>query len=368
MKKKKSRYKERQLPLSGAGLLFAVLFVAAFSFVYFQEETQRSTEHEVYRNNSGKKLNAPSAKNSREIVSGRTQNENTEEEENLNTNILENSALQTSTKNPMPPLIPKKIIAPDSAFSVSHPAVVAYAPSLKDREARGGNKTITTTTTGHGVKVVIIIDDLGNNLGVARELLGMDKQITFSVLPKLKYSKLIADEASSQNKEVILHLPMEPVNRKNKPGPGVVTENMTAEEIQKQVEDDIKSVPHIVGMNNHMGSKATSDAQVMESVLSVVKQEGLFYVDSVTSPESKGFDTAQKLNLPSAKRDVFLDGVQDKAYIKLQIKKLKELAKKKGLAVGIGHPHPETVKALKEMLPEFEKEGIQIVPASEVVK
>lgn len=357
MKKRKSSSKERKGPLSAAGFLFVILFAAAFSFVYFHEETQKNKGHE---------------KQNGKVVKEKAY-EDMDGVKQLVVNGGSGPEIMMKQKTNMHVFAPKNIITPQKQLE-DKTTVVAYAHSLKDR-TRTANGSLTTEiqkekqkTAATGVKIVIIMDDLGNNLGIAKELMNMDQRITFSVLPKLKYSKQIAEEASLKNKEVILHLPMEPLSRKNKPGPGSITDDMTPEEIQKQVEDDIKSVPHIVGMNNHMGSKAASNANVMESVLSVVKQEGLFYVDSVTSAKSKGYNTAQKLNLPAAKRDVFLDGIQDKKYVKSQIKKLVEIAKKKGLAVGIGHPHQSTVDALKEMLPQLEKEGIQIVPASEVVK
>lgn len=359
MKKRKSSSKERKQPLSAAGFLFVVLFAAAFSFVYFHEETQKNKGNE---------------KQNGKVVKGKAF-EDTDGVKQLVVNGGSGEEMEMmKAKTNMRALAPKNIITPQKQTENKN-TVVAYAHSLNDR-TRTANGSLTTEiqkekhklTTATVGKIVIIIDDLGNNPGIAKELMNMDQRITFSVLPKLKYSKQIAEDASLKNKEVILHLPMEPLSKKNKPGPGVITDDMTPEEIQKQVVDDIKSVPHIVGMNNHMGSKAASNADVMKSVLSVVKDEGLFYVDSVTSAKSKGYNTAQKLNLPSAKRDVFLDGIQDKKYVKSQIKKLVEIAKKKGLAVGIGHPHQSTVDALKEMLPQLEKEGIQIVPASEVVK
>lgn len=357
MSRKKSRYKQQEA-LYGAGMLVLVLFGVSFSYVYFQ-------------------VPAVKGKSGENETRYETADETAEDTKETGKEIEQPVLQQTQKSHPLtrtedaaeakPAFAPKAVILPPQSAPEKQ-ALYAHRQKTKERRSRivtKEEKGLPLYKTG---KIVIIIDDLGNNIKVANELLNMNKDITFSVLPKLKHSKEIAEAVSSKNKEVLLHLPMEPENHKNKPGPGAITDDMSAEEIQKQVKEDMESVPNIVGINNHMGSKATSSEKVMESVLSAVKDEGLFYVDSVTSPKSKGHDTAQKMNLPTAKRDVFLDGVQNKNYVKSQIKKLKNLAKKNGVAVGIGHPHKETVDALKEMLPELEKEGIQIVPASEVVK
>lgn len=342
------------------GLFFLLVFGAAFSFIYFRELPVNEKEKGfVKKNESSAQQPAPheSVKQREEVRPAVTL-------QMQETTGLTKTPFVVKTKTA---LAPKEIIAPPQSVYEKR-AVTAHKQKTKERGSRIATHKEKESLISKTGKIVIIIDDLGNNMKVANELLDMNKDITFSVLPKLKYSKEIADAVFSKNKEVLLHLPMEPENHKNKPGPGAITDGMSAEEIQKQVKEDMESVPNIVGMNNHMGSKATSSKKVMESVLSAVKDEGLFYVDSVTSSKSKGHDTAQKMNLPTAKRDVFLDGVQNKNYVKSQIKKLKNLAKKNGIAVGIGHPHKETVDALREMLPELEKEGIQIVPASEVVK
>ncbi len=356
----------------GAGLITLALFVTAFSFIYFNEFNGKTHKERDTEQRQGK--NKPGYVHHEKAVSHGMKLHDTgeTEKEKVQATAIEKQNVKDDGKQKMQSLAPKNVVISQQQMT-GEKAVVAYAPSINERKTRGGSTSVTTEngkniSTSTAGKIVIIIDDLGSNMDVAKELLSMDKRITFSVLPKLKYSKDIADAVSLQNKEVILHLPMEPVNHKHKPGPGAITDGMTLAQIQKQVDEDVKSVPHIDGMNNHMGSKATSNEKIMESVLSVAKEDGLFYVDSVTSPKSKGYSTARKLNLPTAKRDVFLDGVQNKAYVKSQLIKLKELAKKKGIAVGIGHPHPSTVEALKEMLPQLEKEGFQIVPASEVVK
>ena len=143
---------------------------------------------------------------------------------------------------------------------------------------------------------------------------------------------------------------------------------MTAAEVRQQVEKDLSSLGPISGVNNHMGSLATADPKLMEEVLSALKEKHLFFVDSMTSPNSVAFKTARELGIDAARRDVFLDNESKPEYIKGQIRELIQKSLKNGRAIGIGHDRPETLAVIKEMLPEFEKAGVSLVPVSRMVK
>jgi polysaccharide deacetylase 2 family uncharacterized protein YibQ len=217
-------------------------------------------------------------------------------------------------------------------------------------------------------RIAIIIDDLGNSKEVDDEVLSIDAPLTVAVLPLLPGSKKTAESASSNGKEVMLHLPMEPLDYPQaNPGQGALFTSMDDIAIVTQLYEDIKSVPGAVGVNNHMGSRFTEDRERMRIVLKQIKDHGLYFIDSKTSPKSRNGNMAREIGLKSASRDVFLDNGQDEDYIAGQIEELKSIARKKGSAIGIGHPHPETIAALRKAIPEMNNE-FEIVPASKLVK
>jgi polysaccharide deacetylase 2 family uncharacterized protein YibQ len=217
--------------------------------------------------------------------------------------------------------------------------------------------------------VAIVIDDLGGNRRAARELLGLPKPLTFAVLPKLPHSREIAEAAAGAGREVLLHLPMEPMGYPEKnPGPGALFRSMSPEEMMAVLEEDLKEIPHSIGVNNHMGSLLTEDKEVMRLVLSFVKERNLFFLDSYTTPRSVVEEVAHQLDLPTASRHVFLDHVPDDAeYVAGQLDKLAATAKRHGAAIGIGHPRTATIAALKEHLPELTEAGVELVPLSQLV-
>ncbi|MCK5838108.1 MAG: divergent polysaccharide deacetylase family protein, partial [Desulfobacula sp.] len=164
----------------------------------------------------------------------------------------------------------------------------------------------------------------------------------------------------------MLHLPMEPMGypRVN-PGPGAILSGMSPDLLLDQLRKDIQEVPYVVGVNNHMGSRLTSHSDQMNQIFTILKKERLFFVDSRTSSASQCEASARLFKLKFAHRDVFLDNLQETAYITGQIKKLIDLAKKHGSAIGIGHPYKATLKALSRELPKL-KNTVDIVRASDL--
>lgn len=216
-------------------------------------------------------------------------------------------------------------------------------------------------------KVAIIVDDLGYDRQMAKKFLEMDAAFTFSVLPHTTYTKSIAREALKQGREIMLHLPMEPLEYpQNDPGPGALLTAMPPDELIRQLKKNLAAVPGVKGVNNHMGSKMTADSAQMYQIFSVLKQQGLFFIDSRSTAETLGKPSARLFQIPFAERDVFIDHVHKPEFIRKQIKRLIQTAQKNGKAVGILHPSKTTYKILREMLPEL-KQQVQMVPASEVV-
>lgn len=218
-------------------------------------------------------------------------------------------------------------------------------------------------------RVAIIIDDIGFSEESAEALMDTGIRITLSILPFTKFADKIAERANLRGVEVMVHLPMEPDSYpKDNPGRMAILTSLSSEEIINLTEKNISLVPHVRGINNHMGSKAMSNREVVKQVLGVVKEHNLYFIDSRTSPGSKGFAEALVLGIPAAEKTVFIDNDEKrKDYCLEKLRELIEYAKVHGTAVAIGHPHAGTIEALKEMAPKFKEEGIEVVFASEIV-
>ncbi len=250
--------------------------------------------------------------------------------------------------------------------------VFAAAPtSLEIGLFRAGVPFVTHTiryvvTPSQG-RVVIIFDDAGGSLTDLDPVIALGRPVTVAVLPGLRYSREVATLAQAAGLEVFLHLPVEPEDVDMNLGPGGVTTAMTDQNIATMVRADLAWVPGVVGINNHMGSKGTADERVMRAILDVAKERGLIFIDSRTTLRSVGARVATEMRVPTAIRDVFLDNENDPEAIRERLKFLIAVAKRKGTAVAIGHTHRLTARVLAEMLPEFDRERIDIVPVSTVV-
>ena len=217
-------------------------------------------------------------------------------------------------------------------------------------------------------KVSIIIDDLGYDSAIADKFIGLDARLTFSILPFSPFQKKIAGKARKNGIDVLLHLPMEPLEYPRiDPGPGALLTAMTPDELIRQLNADLDSLPYVTGVNNHMGSKMTAESDRMNQVFSVLKQRKLFFIDSRTTAETQSGQSARLFKVPYAQRDVFLDHVPKAEYIHSQMAKLIRYAETHGEAIGIGHPHAVTYEVLRELLPGL-KSKVELVSASRVVR
>ena len=218
-------------------------------------------------------------------------------------------------------------------------------------------------------KIALVIDDLGDDRPIARELLEWDFPLTFSILPFTPYAKTIAKEAHRKGKEVILHIPMEPQGYpKAKPGEGSLLEEMNEESLRHQLIKDIEAVPYIKGASNHMGSRLMEDPEKVKIVLSELKRRKLYFLDSRTTPQTVGVHEAQGIGVKAMERSLFIDHSLEEEDIKDKIEKLIRLSLSNGKAIGIGHPHPSTIKSIKEMIPKIKEKGIELVPLSVVME
>ncbi len=213
----------------------------------------------------------------------------------------------------------------------------------------------------------IIIDDIGYSVNSVEELVKIKEPLTLSILPFLPDSQVCADIAKKNGKEIMIHMPMES-NNGNDPEKDIIKETMTEEEIRFMIGRAISSLPDAKGMNNHKGSKITQREYIMEIILSELKKNNLFFIDSKTSDHSIALKTARRLGVLSSERSIFLDSINSKPEIKKNILKLFKIAKTKKRAIGIAHPYPDTIEVLKEMLPKVKYHSVKPVFVSEIIK
>jgi uncharacterized protein len=211
-------------------------------------------------------------------------------------------------------------------------------------------------------RCAIIIDDMGTTMETAEVLGRIDADLTFSVLPDTPDTQKVARFLHRRGREILLHLPMQG-NGKD-PGPGAILQGMQPSQISEVLKQDLESVPYIAGVNNHMGSVITADPEAMRLILGELKNDGLFFVDSLTTNMSVCGRVAHELKVPFIARDVFLDNERNSPYITSQVEKLVKISLKYSNAVGICHPHPETIAVLEREIPRMKRLGVEIVKVS----
>ncbi|HKK34295.1 MAG TPA: divergent polysaccharide deacetylase family protein [Desulfomicrobiaceae bacterium] len=198
--------------------------------------------------------------------------------------------------------------------------------------------------------LAIVIDDMGRSVREGAFLADLDMPVSFSILPYNAHAREVAELAHRRGLEVLIHLPMEPRGYPETadPGPGALFTSMKRQTIRSLMVRALQRVPHASGANNHMGSRFTESGPGMDAVLSELAGHRLFFLDSVTTPRSQGENASRKARVPYIRRNIFLDNVQDAQAIIFQLKKAETLARRRGAAVAIGHPYPETLRALDE--------------------
>ena len=213
------------------------------------------------------------------------------------------------------------------------------------------------------VRIALIMDDMGYRKGAGEAALALPGKITYAFLPQTPYAWDQAIRAHELEKEVILHLPMES-DLGNPLGEGALTLNMSRQEFVRTLTRSLASVPYVAGVNNHMGSLLTRDPTAMRWLMSSLREQGLYFIDSRTTEQTVAERVARAQRVATARRHVFLDYIQDEQVVREQFGKLIDTARLQGSAIGIGHPYPETLAVLAQELPKLEAEGIELVPAS----
>jgi polysaccharide deacetylase 2 family uncharacterized protein YibQ len=213
-------------------------------------------------------------------------------------------------------------------------------------------------------KIAIVMDDLGPSKGAAKTVFALKAPLTLSILPHEAYSEWIAKEGHRLGHQIIAHLPMEAVTPQ-KLGEGSLQTWMTDHEIAQTLSDDIRSIPQISGVSNHMGSAFTKDERAMRAVIMELKERRLFFMDSLTTAKSVGYKLAKAGGLDALRRDVFLDNEDDLHEIEAQWERLLEISRKKGYAIALAHPRKKTLEFLQMKL-ENNKE-VTVVPITELI-
>ena len=223
----------------------------------------------------------------------------------------------------------------------------------------------TPDTAKHGaVRLAIVIDDMGEDAGLARELAKLGVPIAFSIWPDSGRRAEVLKIGKAAGREIFIHLPMQPKGYpKVAPGPHALLVNMTAEQIADAVHRAAKRVPGALAINNHMGSEFTESTYGMRAALAAMKADGLYFLDSRTTAKSVGIAEAKRLGMRVHQRDVFLDNELSVPAIVKQLQKAEATARKRGHAIAIGHPHRETVDALRAWLKNKDA-SVQVVTVS----
>ena len=220
---------------------------------------------------------------------------------------------------------------------------------------------------GANGNLAIILDDLGYDQSSADSLLALPFPLTVSVIPHLPLSSEVAEAAYRRGDEILLHLPMQSESADVKHEGVELRVGMNSQQVESALAGMLETVPHATGVNNHQGSLATADTKLMQELMPALRQRRLFFIDSRTTASTVAYETAENSGVRAASRKVFLDDNPTKEAVRAQLDLAVRDALRDGSAIAIGHPHPATIAALGETLPQLESRGIHLVFASEVV-
>ncbi len=216
-------------------------------------------------------------------------------------------------------------------------------------------------------RVAIIIDDMGLDRKHTQAAIDLPGPLTMAFLPYAGDLRTQTEKARERGHELLVHVPMEPLNGTLDAGPAVLKTESTVEEFMATLDKDLSAFDGYVGINNHMGSKMTQDREAMKNLMAELKKRGLLFVDSRTINTSVAADEAANAHIPYAVRQVFLDNEETSEAVDGALAEVEKLALKNGLAIVIGHPREETINALRTWIPTLKEKGIYLIPVSSAV-
>ncbi|WP_343870526.1 divergent polysaccharide deacetylase family protein, partial [Caenispirillum bisanense] len=265
---------------------------------------------------------------------------------------------------PAPPPAETQVAAlPTPPRSVFEPAPKAF-----DGEAPWVKYAVPSPAVKGRPMIAIVIDDLGVDKVRSNRIVTLPGPLTTAWMTYADNVAAQAKAARAAGHELIIHMPMEPLNGSLDSGPDVLKTTMTPDQVRRQVRAGLSRLEGYVGINNHMGSRFTTDPEGMRVVIDELRARGLLWLDSKTSPRSVGPKLAEQAGIPFAERHIFLDNVDTLPAVMAQLAETEKVARKVGYAIAIGHPHDSTYKALKQWLPSLEDKGLVLVPLSTIVR
>jgi len=253
-----------------------------------------------------------------------------------------------------------------------NPQVPAAVPATEEAAPAGSaslqrNPGVNEVDKPSPPMLAIIVDDFGYGRRGTTTILELPYRLTVSVLPNLGLTRSDYEKAIQSSHQVMLHLPMEPLDDDVSPGEGAILVGMTDEEIRGAVERCLEQVPLATAVNNHMGSRATADLDVMTVVLKTLKERGLYWVDSSTTPDSKGPLLSRSLGMPVVINNMFLDWESTREYIENRLRDAAARARDRGYAVAIGHVSEVFAETLAAVLPDIADSGVSLVTVDQLV-
>lgn len=254
---------------------------------------------------------------------------------------------------------PEPTTAPTQETAAA-PSHVNSAPTQNTHEP--ADLLVDTTVLSRN-RLVIILDDIGNNAEAGERAVNLPGAVTYAVLPFTPHGRMLANMAHEAGKQVMLHAPMSNLAGMAL-GEGGLTLTLTEEEFTRTLRAAIADIPHIAGVNNHTGSELTAAEQPMQWVMRELKEQGLFFVDSMTTGKSVAAKVAVELKVPALKRHVFLDNEATPDAIDREFQRAVKIAQQQGFAVAIGHPYPATLDYLEKAIAALPEQNITLVSAS----
>lgn len=216
--------------------------------------------------------------------------------------------------------------------------------------------------------IALVIDDVGIDRRRSDAVVALPAPLTLSFLTYGQDLDSQTSAARARGHELMVHVPMQPKSADADPGPKVLRVRDTQVQLAEKLEWGLARFNGYVGVNNHMGSRFTTDRAGMQAVMAALGSRGLFFLDSVTAPDSAGVSTARAAGVPVLTRDVFLDNEDTPEEVRYRLEQVEKIALRTGTAIAIGHPHDATITVLRDWIPDAVSRGFAIVPVSALVR
>lgn len=269
-----------------------------------------------------------------------------------------------------------KATPPSGSTAIAAQLIIERAPPkdtataalpAREQEPAWQRNAVQLTTLPSGPAIAIVIDDVGLNRPGAERSIALPAPVTLAMMTYAEGLPGLAQRARSAGHELMVHMPMQPIDAEYDAGIKVLTVDLPQQELRDRIAWGLTRFDGYVGINNHMGSRFTTHGAGMATLMTELKRRGLMFLDSRTVGNSLGAAAARSAGVPAVERDVFLDHERSADFIAAQLRSLEDLARRRGYAIGIGHPHDITLQALETWIPQARARGISFIPVSAVL-